>query len=221
MSLKQAEAEALTAGQTAWQRWKPYVVSFAIGFLLGAIGIGIANAAPPVQTFTRTAGPGAGQQTISWNVTGAVSCAASATPSNSGWTGSKPASGTAIVSMATSDQLVLVCSTAGDSGAVVLWTAPTKNTDGSNLTDLAGFTLYTGQNAAALIKQGTYAPGVLSATLTGLAPGAWFFALDAFNSTNDHSAMTGNVTKTTTAVESATSTLKVTVPLPPTGVTAN
>ena len=57
--------------------------------------------------------------------------------------------------------------------AALTWTAPTKNCNGTDLTNLTGYSLTYGQKRVAL---GT-AP--LSYTVTGLTPGTWWFSLAA------------------------------------------
>jgi len=64
--------------------------------------------------------------------------------------------------------------------AILTWNAPTTYTDGSTLTDLAGFKVYWGTT------QGTYPNsfligngGVLSYTVKGLSAGRWYFTVTA------------------------------------------
>ncbi len=75
---------------------------------------------------------------------------------------------------------------AGD--ATLSWTAPTQNTDGSALTDLAGFKIYAG-----LVQGGPYGdvsitinnPTTTTFVVPGLAEGTtYFFVTTAFNSAN-------------------------------------
>ena len=73
--------------------------------------------------------------------------------------------------------------------ATLSWTAPTENTDGSPLTDLAGYHIYYGTSAGAWTSTIT----ILSATETSyvvssLASGTYYFAIVAFNSEGIDSA---------------------------------
>lgn len=93
--------------------------------------------------------------------------------------------------------------------ATVSWTAPTKNTDGSALTDLAGFRVYYGSNPA-LLDQVAQAPGATttSATINNLPEGStWYFAVKAYNTRNAESALSAAASKS------------FTVPNPPGNVT--
>lgn len=63
--------------------------------------------------------------------------------------------------------------------ALLSWTAPTLNVDGSPLTDLAGFRIYYGLTT--LDRVITIAnPATTSYTVPGLTAGSWNFALTAF-----------------------------------------
>ncbi len=70
-------------------------------------------------------------------------------------------------------------------GTVALtWTAPTQNTDGSALTDLAGYTIYYGTSSGNLNNSvSVNSAAKTSYTVSGLAVGAtYYFAISAVNS---------------------------------------
>jgi len=74
--------------------------------------------------------------------------------------------------------------------AALTWTPPTQHTDGTLLDDLAGFNIYYGTSATALNAKVTITnPGATSYTLTGLAPGTWYFAVTAWSPDGSESAM--------------------------------
>ena len=72
--------------------------------------------------------------------------------------------------------------------ATLSWTAPTRNTDGSTLNDLAGFRIHYGTSAAALTQTIQIAnAGASSYTVSNLAPGTWYFAVRAYAADGDQS----------------------------------
>jgi hypothetical protein len=81
-------------------------------------------------------------------------------------------------------------------GAAVLdWTAPTENTDGSALTDLAGYKVYYGTSASNLSESVKVAnPGLTSYTISNLTPGKWYFAVTSISTGGVESAPSGIVT---------------------------
>ena len=102
---------------------------------------------------------------------------------------------------------------AGD--ATLSWTAPTQNTDGSALTDLAGYKIYAG-----LVQGGPYGdvsitinnPTTTTFVVPGLAEGTtYFFVTTAFNSASpvQESDFSNEVSKLIPAL----------VPMPPTMLT--
>jgi len=79
--------------------------------------------------------------------------------------------------------------------AVLDWTAPTENTDGSALTDLAGYKVYYGTSASNLSESVKVAnPGLTSYTIGNLTPGKWYFAVTSITTGGVESAPSGVVT---------------------------
>lgn len=74
-------------------------------------------------------------------------------------------------------------------GSVTLdWTPPTQNTDGSALTNLAGYRILYGTSASALTKTVTVNGNVTSYVVEGLTPATWYFAIKVFNTAGVESA---------------------------------
>lgn len=73
----------------------------------------------------------------------------------------------------------------GSTGSATLsWTAPTANTNGSALTDLAGYHIYYGTAAGSLSSEIDVGnPGTLTYTVTQLSAGTWYFAVTAYTNT--------------------------------------
>jgi hypothetical protein len=83
--------------------------------------------------------------------------------------------------------------TTSQGSAVVNWTPPTHNTDGTPLTNLAGIRIYYGSTAANLTQSIQLAATQTSATISNLAAGTWYFAGSVFTSTGAQSSMSSVV----------------------------
>lgn len=79
------------------------------------------------------------------------------------------------------------------------WTAPTANTNGSALTDLAGYTIYYGTSPTAL-TQSVSVPnaGATEHVVQGLAGGTWYFAVKAYTSAGLQSSYSTIISRTIT-----------------------
>ena len=168
--------------------------------------------AAPAPTLSFSASPDSVAQndstTLSWSSTDATSCVASGD-----WSGNKGTSGSESTGSLTIDgQYILTCSGAGGSvnesvnvtvvlssngTALVSWTPPTENTDGSTLTDLAGYKIHYGASP------GNYThtevindPGITSFMVENLASADWYFAVTSFNSSDIESSYSTEVSKT-------------------------
>lgn len=88
--------------------------------------------------------------------------------------------------------------TQGGTGMVTLsWAAPADNTDGTPVTNLAGYTIEYGTNATTLDQSVTVAsPSTTTYTIQDLAAGTWYFAIAAYTMGGTQSAFS-NVVSTT------------------------
>jgi Putative Ig domain len=110
------------------------------------------------------------------------------------------ADGSATASLpAFSISVVSTAPTSGSGTATVKWMAPTENSDGTALTNLAGYTVYYGTSASTL-SQGQAVqvsnPAALSYTVTGLPTGTWYFAVSSYTTTGQASALSAVSSKT-------------------------
>ena len=174
--------------------------------------VSITVAAAPLPTLSFSANPGTvaqnGLTTLEWSSTDVTSCTASGD-----WTGNKSATGSETVSVATVDrQYTLSCNGAGgdvndtvnvavvlnNSGTALLsWIPPTENTDGSSLTDLAGYKIRYGTSSGSYSHIITINnPGITSYLVENLASADWYFVVTSFNSTGKESNYSGEVSKT-------------------------
>ena len=80
--------------------------------------------------------------------------------------------------------------------ATLSWTPPTENTDGSTLTNLAGYKIYYGRSKDSLsevveIRQ----PGLTTYVVEDLSPATWFFTMTSYNSEGVESSRSEVVSK--------------------------
>jgi hypothetical protein len=81
--------------------------------------------------------------------------------------------------------------------ATLAWAAPSRNTDGSALTNLAGYRIHYGTKAAKLDKTITIATtGISNYVVTDLSPGKWYFAVESYNTAKVGSSLSTIVSKT-------------------------
>lgn len=80
-------------------------------------------------------------------------------------------------------------------GVVTLdWQPPTENSDGSTLTNLAGYTVYYGTSPDNLSKTVKVSnPGLTAYSVTGLASGTWYFAITSYSADGVESTRTSTV----------------------------
>lgn len=173
--------------------------------LIAAFGSSARAQAAPDVTFSISAsaqGPGKAVPTLTWSTTtpAPTGCAASG---DAAWTGAKAASGVLVLPAVTSNKnYVMACTFATDTQALVSWSAPTLNTDGTPLTDLASYNVYWNSGDPSLVTAptGKVKSVALAATpaltITNLAAGNWFFAVTAINSAGIESALSNIASKT-------------------------
>ena len=82
-------------------------------------------------------------------------------------------------------------------GVTINWQPPTQNTDGSTLTNLSGYNIHYGT------KSGNYTqtvsvsnPGLATYVVDNLAPGKYYFAVAAVNSSGTESPLSSEVAAT-------------------------
>jgi hypothetical protein len=103
-------------------------------------------------------------------------------------------------SMVSATSTAAPTSTAPTSGSATLsWDAPTTDTNGQPLTNLAGYRIYYGESQTALSEtvnlSGT---GLQTYVIDNLSAGTWYFAIKAVNGSGMESALSNVVSKTIT-----------------------
>jgi len=83
--------------------------------------------------------------------------------------------------------------------ATLFWEAPSSNTNGSPLTDLAGYRIYYGTSPDELTQTVQLSSvGLQTYVIDGLEPGTWYFAIMALTRTGAESSLSNIVVKTIT-----------------------
>jgi hypothetical protein len=81
--------------------------------------------------------------------------------------------------------------------ATLSWTPPTSNTNGTQLTNLAGYRILYGTSANSLSRSVQIAnPGVATYVVSNLSPATWYFAVRSYNTTGVESALSNVASKT-------------------------
>lgn len=81
-----------------------------------------------------------------------------------------------------SDSIVINRESEGTGSATLSWEAPAERTDGTALTDLAGFRIHYGRMSGVYDYQiDLNTPGVMTYIVEDLVPGEWFFVVTAYD----------------------------------------
>jgi hypothetical protein len=84
-----------------------------------------------------------------------------------------------------------------DGSATLSWVPPTENTNGSALTNLAGYVINYGTSAKALDQQVRIASaGITTYVVSNLSPGTWYFNVTAYAASNSQSSPSSTVSYT-------------------------
>lgn len=162
-----------------------------------------------------TSATGSMSPVLTWSTNPvATSCGASG-----GWSGTKAASGTQTLARITASTNYTLSCTWGTGTARVSWVAPTANTDGSALANLASYRVYYGASASALSQNSEVNDTTLrSATISSLTPGTWYFSVRAVNTNRVESGDSNIASKAVTGASAAGTvgiTINSTPPPPP------
>jgi hypothetical protein len=81
--------------------------------------------------------------------------------------------------------------------ATLDWVAPTENTNGTPLTNLAGYRIYYGTSATALTQTVQIAnPNTVTYEVTNLSPGTWYFSVRSYTTASVESNASAVASKT-------------------------
>jgi len=177
----------------------------------------------PTMVFYTTPAKGPAPLTvkITWKCTGAVGAVASGA-----WTGERPTAGTETIVVNEKGKYVLTCH-GNTPDAQLTWTIPTTNTDGSTITNLAGFKIYVSTDSGAVPDASPITvanPTATTYTVESLPVGANYFAMKAYNTNGADSSITGTVSAELPATAIAMErwiTITQYPPNPPTDISAH
>lgn len=149
--------------------------------------------------------------TLNWSSSDAETCTASGS-----WSGDKATTGSETIDSLTDDCTFTITCTDDSGGSVsdsvnvtvavnnagtasLSWTPPTKNTDGSDLTDLAGYYIHIGSSSGDYNEIITVNQNDIASFLVeDLAEGTWYFALSAFDTSGNESEKSNEGSKVIT-----------------------
>jgi hypothetical protein len=87
--------------------------------------------------------------------------------------------------------------TSGNGTATLIWTPVTQNTDGTLLTDLAGYRVLYGPSVSAMATVVVLPdPNMMTYVVTNLTSGTWYFTVGAYTSAGTQGAMSNVGMKT-------------------------
>jgi len=150
-------------------------------------------------TVNKSAATGSLAPVLTWSTTPvATNCVASG-----GWSGTKFASGSQTLSTITSSKSYTLTCYWGNGTANLKWTAPTKNSNGTTLTDLTGYKILYGTSSSALTNSKSVSSSTTSTSIGSLSVGTWYFAVRSVNSKGVESGNSNVAARSVTAANAA------------------
>jgi len=191
-------------------------VSYAL-FALPLLLLGSIAQAQTAGTITFNANQTSATGSLTPVLTWSTSPVASSCTASGAWSGTKFASGSETLAAITSSKSYTLTCTWGNGSATLNWTAPTKNTDGTTLTDLAGFKVLYGTSSTALNNVTSINDAkATTTTIAALGQGTWYFTMRAVNTKGAESDNGAIQQKVITGASAAkTVNITITAPTPP------
>jgi hypothetical protein len=179
----------------------------------GALLLAVAGAAQAqtAGTISLSASPTSGTGSVTPKLTWSTNPVASSCTASGGWSGTKAASGTqTLTTIRANTNYTLTC-TWGSGSATIAWTAPTKNSDGTTLTNLASYKVLYGTSSTSFTRSKVVDdPTLLRTTISSLTPATWYFTVHSVSTTGAESSNSNVASKAVTGAKAA-KTVSVTV----------
>lgn len=170
------------------RHWVYFGAAAALGLALSGCG-GSSSAATSDSTSPQSTAPA--------QSTSADSGSTGASTSGGGTSGSK--SGTTSTAGTGSGSKGDTTPVAHANTVTINWTPPTENTNGSPLTNLAGYDIHYGTSSGNLSKKIAVSnPGIATYVVSNLSAGRYYFAVAAVNSAGTESPLSSQVSATVT-----------------------
>jgi hypothetical protein len=130
---------------------------------------------------------------------GGSSGTSASSTSGAATSGSSTSAGTASSGTTSSGSTQSTPPTASADSVTINWTPPTENTNGTPLTNLAGYNIHYGTTSGNLTQTISVSnPGIATYVVSNLAPGTYYFAVAAVNSAGTESPLSSQVSATVT-----------------------
>ena len=154
----------------------------------------------PSVTLTVQSIANASTASLRWSSENVDSCEATGA-----WDGDRPRAGNDQVELSeTGDHTFLMTCQGGQGSAVamvtvsldgteVAWVAPAQNTDGSDLTDLAGYNLYYGENSGDYTEVLSVDDASLTSVSLPIEPGEYYMAMTAYDLEGNESDLSNEI----------------------------
>ncbi len=166
----------------------------ALGFALSGCGGGTSGSTSGAAA--QSTAPA--ESTSTGSGTSASTTSGSTTPGSTA-SGSTTATSSTSTRTATSGSSSSSSTTASTDTVTINWTPPTENTNDTPLTNLAGYNIHYGTSSGNLTNKISVSnPGIATYVVSNLAPGKYYFAVAAVNSSGTESALSAQVSATVT-----------------------
>lgn len=184
----------------AWDRAARLAAIAALGLALSACGGGAGSASAAAATAQGSAPPQGSGPSQGAVPTGSAAAQGSAPAQGTAAAGGTTAAASTSEASGTSAGSTSSAASSGSStvtSVTINWVPPTENTDGTWLTNLAGYNIHYGTASHKYTKTIAVSnPGVIRYVVENLTSGTYYFAVGAVNSTGTESPLSAEVRAT-------------------------